>query len=191
MAKPRPKRWQPPATTPQDSRLPGPTDDAAPPPVVPTADAVVPTADAGDPAADGGLPPGPQQDLLKKLREKGLWQPEATFLICGDETKAKCASAKAMRAGWKTLKKAVKRRRQETGQPVAAIRTRCFGVCRRGPLVGVQPDGCWYGDCDESAIEAIVEYHCRRSARHDSGSIGTGIWTDEADTKRNASQRDR
>ena len=190
MAKPRPKRRQPPATTPPDPRLPGPTDDAAPP-VEPAADAGEPAADAGEPAADRGLPPGPQQDLLKKLREKGLWQPEATFLMCGDEAKAKCASAKAMRAAWKTLKRAVKRRRQESGQPVAAIRTRCFGVCRRGPLVGVQPDGGWYGECDASAIEAIVAYHCRRSARHDSGSIGTGIWTDDADTNRNDSQRDR
>ncbi len=102
---------------------------------------------------------GSNRDLAKRLREKGLLDASVTFVMCGDESKSKCASAKEMRAAWKTLKQGVKSRRKGDGAAAAAIRTRCFGVCKHGPIVNVQPEGGWYGNCDPDAIESILRFH--------------------------------
>jgi (2Fe-2S) ferredoxin len=37
--------------------------------------------------------------------------------------------------------------------------TGCFGVCDKGPLAVVYPEGVWYGGLDEDAIERIAEEH--------------------------------
>ncbi|MDD2213680.1 MAG: (2Fe-2S) ferredoxin domain-containing protein [Oscillospiraceae bacterium] len=37
--------------------------------------------------------------------------------------------------------------------------TGCFGICNRGPIMVVYPEGVWYGNLDEQAIEAICEEH--------------------------------
>lgn len=99
------------------------------------------------------------RDLTKRLSKKGLLEPETMLLMCGDEDEAECASAKEMRATWKALKQAVKSRRKEGRADAVAVRTRCLGVCRHGPLVGVRPEGCWYGRVDPDAVETILAHH--------------------------------
>lgn len=37
--------------------------------------------------------------------------------------------------------------------------TGCFGICQRGPIAVVYPEGVWYGALDEKAVEKIVEQH--------------------------------
>ena len=37
--------------------------------------------------------------------------------------------------------------------------TGCFGICQNGPLMVVYPEGIWYGNLDEQAIETICEQH--------------------------------
>jgi len=37
--------------------------------------------------------------------------------------------------------------------------TGCFGICEKGPVMVVYPEGVWYGGLDESAIEKICEEH--------------------------------
>lgn len=38
-------------------------------------------------------------------------------------------------------------------------RVHCFGVCKAGPLLCVQPDGVWYYAVDEAKLELIIEQH--------------------------------
>jgi (2Fe-2S) ferredoxin len=37
--------------------------------------------------------------------------------------------------------------------------TSCYGMCDKGPIMVVYPDGIWYGKLDADAIETIVEDH--------------------------------
>lgn len=37
--------------------------------------------------------------------------------------------------------------------------TGCFGICSRGPVAVVYPQGIWYGGLTEEAVEKIVEEH--------------------------------
>ncbi len=38
-------------------------------------------------------------------------------------------------------------------------RVTCFGVCKAGPLLSVQPDGVWYYDIDSEKLDRIIEEH--------------------------------
>jgi (2Fe-2S) ferredoxin len=37
--------------------------------------------------------------------------------------------------------------------------TGCCGVCDKGPVAVVYPEGVWYGNLDEDAVETICEQH--------------------------------
>jgi (2Fe-2S) ferredoxin len=111
-------------------------------------------------AATGPQPvvSGLSMDAERDLAKAGLLGPcQHLLLMCGDEEKAKCASAKAMRRTWKALKQGAKQLRREHGMAVAAVRSQCFGVCKAGPLVGQLPQGQWHGRCDEEQVDQIIK----------------------------------
>jgi (2Fe-2S) ferredoxin len=37
--------------------------------------------------------------------------------------------------------------------------TGCFGICDKGPVAVVYPEGIWYGALTEKAVEEICEKH--------------------------------
>jgi (2Fe-2S) ferredoxin len=37
--------------------------------------------------------------------------------------------------------------------------TGCFGICDKGPVVVVYPEGTWYGNVTEDDVAEIVEQH--------------------------------
>ncbi len=37
--------------------------------------------------------------------------------------------------------------------------TGCFGICSRGPIMVVYPEGIWYGNLTPDDVEKIVEQH--------------------------------
>jgi (2Fe-2S) ferredoxin len=42
---------------------------------------------------------------------------------------------------------------------VMVTNTGCFGICEKGPVVVVYPEGVWYGNVTEEDVETIVEQH--------------------------------
>lgn len=42
---------------------------------------------------------------------------------------------------------------------VKRTRTHCFAICKNGPVLVVYPDGVWYNEVDENALERIVSEH--------------------------------
>lgn len=42
---------------------------------------------------------------------------------------------------------------------VVVNNTGCFGICDKGPIVVVYPEGVWYGNVSEDDVERIVEEH--------------------------------
>ena len=48
--------------------------------------------------------------------------------------------------------------RELTSETIVSA-TSCFGICEKGPLMVVYPEGTWYGNLDAQAIETIAEEH--------------------------------
>lgn len=42
---------------------------------------------------------------------------------------------------------------------VMITNTGCFGICSRGPIAVVYPEGTWYGNLTPEAVEKIAEEH--------------------------------
>lgn len=42
---------------------------------------------------------------------------------------------------------------------VMITNTGCFGICDKGPIVVIYPEGIWYGNLTEENVEQIVEDH--------------------------------
>ncbi len=42
---------------------------------------------------------------------------------------------------------------------VKRTRATCFGTCRSGPLLCVQPDGVWYYDINSEKLDRIITEH--------------------------------
>ncbi len=42
---------------------------------------------------------------------------------------------------------------------VVITNTGCFGICDKGPIIVVYPEGIWYGNVSEEDVERIVEEH--------------------------------
>lgn len=42
---------------------------------------------------------------------------------------------------------------------VMLTNTGCFGICDKGPIVVVYPEGTWYGNVTEDDVETICERH--------------------------------
>jgi (2Fe-2S) ferredoxin len=100
------------------------------------------------------------EDLSKaraKARKLRLASAERHVAICSDTRKADCAPAKQMKLSYKRLKRLLKDHDLE-GR-VIATRSRCLDVCKQGPICVVEPDGIWYGACDEVNLERIVREH--------------------------------
>ncbi len=47
----------------------------------------------------------------------------------------------------------------ELSSEVMVTNTGCFGICDKGPIVVVYPEGTWYGSVTVDDVEEIVESH--------------------------------
>ncbi len=48
---------------------------------------------------------------------------------------------------------------RDLSNEVLVTNTGCFGICDKGPIVVVYPQGIWYGNVTEEDVEKIVEQH--------------------------------
>jgi (2Fe-2S) ferredoxin len=48
---------------------------------------------------------------------------------------------------------------RDLSSEVMVTNTGCFGICDKGPIVVVYPEGVWYGNVTEDDVEKIVEQH--------------------------------
>lgn len=42
---------------------------------------------------------------------------------------------------------------------VMITNTGCFGICEKGPIAVIYPEGVWYGNLTEDDVEKIIEQH--------------------------------
>lgn len=48
---------------------------------------------------------------------------------------------------------------RELSGDVMITNTGCFGICEKGPVVVVYPEGVWYGNVSEADVEEIFDEH--------------------------------
>lgn len=48
---------------------------------------------------------------------------------------------------------------RELSSEVMVTNTGCFGICDKGPIVVVYPEGAWYGNVSVGDVPEIVESH--------------------------------
>ena len=48
---------------------------------------------------------------------------------------------------------------RDLSSEVMVTNTGCFGICDRGPIVLIYPEGTWYGNVTEDDVETIMEQH--------------------------------
>lgn len=48
---------------------------------------------------------------------------------------------------------------RDLSSEVMVTNTGCFGICEKGPIVVIYPEGVWYGNLTSDDVEKIVEQH--------------------------------
>jgi len=99
-----------------------------------------------------------RQKSRRAARKLGFDNAERRIFMCVPK-KAKCASKKEISEAWSHLKKRLKKKGLAGREGVLRFKVDCFDVCHGGPIVLIEPDGAWYGQCSPAVLDRIVEEH--------------------------------
>ena len=104
----------------------------------------------------------PSAKAAAKAESLGLHRLRRHIFLCVDATNPKCCDPARSLSAWAHLKRRLKELGCATGQPGGTInRTKadCLRICASGPVAVVYPDGVWYANMDEAALEEVIQRH--------------------------------
>jgi (2Fe-2S) ferredoxin len=79
--------------------------------------------------------------------------------LVGDK-KGTCATRKGVELVKKLMMELEER---DLASEVIVSATTCYGICDKGPIMVVYPDGVWYGGLTPEAVAKIAESHLENS----------------------------
>ncbi len=95
----------------------------------------------------------------KKALKLGMETAQRHIALCCDTREEGCASAEQMRASWKHLRRRLKELGLRKPIQILTTQSRCFDICRAGPIAVVYPEGVWYSGCNEQVLDEIIDEH--------------------------------
>lgn len=101
--------------------------------------------------------------MFEKEREKatvnGVAVARRHIFLCAEQTKPKCCDMERGVAAWEFLKRRLKELGLSEQGGILRSKANCLRICEGGPIAVVYPEGAWYGGCDPSALERIIQEH--------------------------------